>query len=391
MTTEQPDRLNRILAWAVVLTGALVVLTGVATGVAWSRRPGPQGPDLVWVALGGETGSVDLHIGDPLGAYEPLTDTPDTEVHPSWSPDGSRLAFVRQAPDEDDASDGSGPGRLGVYLIEVDAPDRPETRLLETIDTDVSPPVWSPDGMRLAVLTIPLPGGRRADETPRLALLPAEGGAVRWMNLPDGVHLSWGRLDWSGDGRGLYFLAPNPDPDSDGAQSLWYHDLAEGTATERLANVQDFCCSPVAGTVAVIQQQETPSFVLLADDGAIQRVVEDHVLDPAWSPDGGRLAFGLHRGRSQFDIAVYDLNSDDIRTYTPQTAGRPLMAAWAPDGARLIYSSLVPHSDDAETTVELLDLVTGTVTGLRHEDHYVGMWAWRPQPEIPVQLVDSES
>ena len=67
---------------------------------------------------------------------ERITNSPSTDSSPSWSPDGTRLAF---------ASDRG--GNLDVYVMDVDGSN--VVQLTDHPGTD-SEPVWSPDGAQLA-------------------------------------------------------------------------------------------------------------------------------------------------------------------------------------------------------------------------------------------------
>jgi len=67
---------------------------------------------------------------------ERVTNSPSTDSSPSWSPDGTKLAFT---------SDRG--GNLDVYVMDVDGSN--VVQLTDHPGTD-SEPVWSPDGTRLA-------------------------------------------------------------------------------------------------------------------------------------------------------------------------------------------------------------------------------------------------
>jgi TolB protein len=69
-----------------------------------------------------------------------LTDGPSNSFQPSWSPDGSELAFV-----SDQA------GRNEIWLARLQNPDERFVKVIGDADSDYSHPVWSPDGLTLAV------------------------------------------------------------------------------------------------------------------------------------------------------------------------------------------------------------------------------------------------
>jgi len=177
--------------------------------------------DVVVFAYGG-----DLFLVRPGQDPLRLTATPDAEVDPRLSPDGTRLAFVRR----DD-------------LFVMDLATRAEVRLTEGAREGVTHGVaeyiaqeemdrpsgfwWSPDGSRLAytevdetgmpVYPIVHQGGPAWDVEPhrypfaggpnarvRLGILPADGGRTIWLDLaPGDQEFYLARVAWDRDGSGL--------------------------------------------------------------------------------------------------------------------------------------------------------------------------------------------
>ncbi|MCS6945990.1 MAG: S9 family peptidase, partial [Steroidobacteraceae bacterium] len=136
-------------------------------------------------------------------SVEPLTSGRFDEILPSWSPDGSRIAFVSKRDGEDpDRHD-----RFGIYVM---APKMGAAPRLVTSyqgsgdDTDwATAPVWSPDGREIAYVA----GG-----DPKLifyaiygiAVVSAEGGTPRYLTR--GFDRNAEQPAWSRDGRFIRFL-----------------------------------------------------------------------------------------------------------------------------------------------------------------------------------------
>jgi len=121
-----------------------------------------------------------------------LTSSPMLVKWPSWSPDGSKIAFVGHAPNQ--------PWRI--YSVPADGGN------LERLETDEvynSPPGWSPDGNRLVFSTRKQPAEAHAPGGIHLLNLRTR----QVSSLPD----SEGHYtpQWSPDGR---YIAAQKDPDS---------------------------------------------------------------------------------------------------------------------------------------------------------------------------------
>ena len=119
----------------------------------------------------------DLHVVDVDGTNERnLTETDTDEVGAVWSPDGSRIAFVRQ----------SAGGDAEIFVMHADGTN--VRQLTDTTGASVLP-AWSPDGSQIAFTRITDVGNFET----RLGLVDVATGDIRTLTTEDvgGVQAQW--------------------------------------------------------------------------------------------------------------------------------------------------------------------------------------------------------
>lgn len=130
--------------------------------------------------------------------------TPDRfdESMPSWSPDGSRIAFYSNRNDDPDRSN-----EFGLYTIEPRSGASPQ--LVTKFQGDagdsswMTPPSWRPDGRELAFVTAGDPK-LIFYSVHNLAVVSATGGAARIVTKALDRNVI--EPKWSTDGKSIYFL-----------------------------------------------------------------------------------------------------------------------------------------------------------------------------------------
>jgi hypothetical protein len=111
---------------------------------------------------------------------------------------------------------------------------------------------------------------------------------------------------------------------------------------------RDLTFSSDGNQVAVFARQEGERGLVLIDvlkgkRNKILRIDVDQPLAPAWSPDGSRIAFGVHRN-GQFDIFEVEIATGEVRQITNDEIfdGAP---AYSPDGEEIVFVSTIGDFD----------------------------------------------
>jgi TolB protein len=300
------------------------MLTGAVAVAGWSSATGSRGETILF--LRGELCCAELLAIDPeSGSVQRLTSGYLDGV-PRWSPDGRQIAFQRSA---------------GAIII-INADGSHLRRLVFG-----SQPSWSPEGRRLAFTR-----GDQASFTGGLFVIDADGRHLH--RIVDRFSVSG--PEWSPDGRRIAYEYERPD--------IWNeirivnHD---GSRDRRLAgglgdNAVGPVWSPDGSTIAFVRFVDhsrlgggiTSRISLINPDGTHERSLTGETSanvderDPAWSPDGQRIAFVREvSGRILVpEVDLINADGSDQRTLArPTQGGFGWAPSWSPDGRRLAFIS----------------------------------------------------
>ncbi len=337
------------VGWALILAMLLLALLAAVLGSGALRRlPAPYGlAGAGRIAFDTQGGHVVLMEADGSGRRDISARTGGDHL-PTWSPDGTKLAFWRATGDH--------------FAIVVTDPDGTvETSVLTRAPTPEyafggyaggapGPLAWAPDSRRIACWMY-------VDGLPRIHTMASDGTDLRAIGdpripaidpvwSPDGTRIAFA-------GMGDFFADVGAAPDSTGL----YVMNADGTDVRRIARVphalteRDFYAfheSQWQPGGDLIAYQADPDgtemhvFVVAADGSGTRDIslrVGGGATDdawPTWSPDGTRLAFTRQRSDVVgYQVVIVEIEGADRFTPDhPDLRGAPL--TWSPDGTRVL-------------------------------------------------------
>lgn len=268
------------------------VLVGIAVALpvasSWATTPGANGriayARQVFNGPGAPRGDSDIYTVRPDGTdLRPLVATPAQETSPAWSPDGTRLAFVR-----DEA------------IWTVDAEGGDARRIAGAPGAEG--PTWSPDGRRIAFYNTAQTNYDRFNRPFEINVVDAAGGAPSTIGAGQNPA-------WSPDGSRIAFSAPFSKPFTRSAFEALYTMSPDGSGVTMLGEPR-------------------------------QRVAIRNI---DWSPDGRRIVFSeSYSGGSS--VVVIDADGASAQTIYADLPGTG-QAVWSPDGSLLALK--VPVGDPA--------------------------------------------
>ena len=343
---QRPDGGSRLPSRRVVAIAAMIVVAGLLVAPALAigdhileliygrSTPGdvqtpawsPDGRKLAFVSE--RDGNAEIYVMNADGsAQENLTRQPANDSHPSWSPDGRRIAFVSRRD-----------GNSEIYVMNADGSG---VRNLTRTPSSELDPAWSPDGRAIAFVQrkcVPNPRDTRCATTYEtyLYVVNADGSGLRRLTTHP-AHLY--NPSWSADGKTIRYGRSLVRADGSGHSELPRNVPLAGAWSpdgQRIAVVS------VAHSFADARSPtKLGLFVMNADGSNARRVAAKATSgDPAWSPDGRRIAFRRYDGKlgsiGNSDLFVVNADGSGLRRLT-RHAENVRWFAWSPDGRTIAF------------------------------------------------------
>lgn len=289
---EQRMKSSSVTLVAALATVSLLALAGARADPAGAAFPGASGK-IAFQSLRDQNWEIYSMNPDGTGQTN-LTNNSCVDVHPAWSPDGSRIAFV---------SSRQFCGSTQTDLWVMGATGNSPTKV-----TDIAlSPTWAPDGQRIAYLC-----GQFS-----VCVINADGSGKMVVH-PDTAVL--GRPAWSPDGSTIAFdrtlgalgveeiWAMNPDGSNvrrltaQGLRPSWSPDGSRIAYTSLDSGGKDkqiFVMDAAGDAAGRTQLTFTSGYNIFGE-----RIRNDF---PAWSPDGLEITFDTNRDG---DNEVYTMKAD---------------------------------------------------------------------------------
>lgn len=282
--------------------------------------PAPSQTPVAEIAFSGEVG------GKP-GIYSMradgsevrrLTKDPGLRINPSWSPDGTQLAYES---DRDGDSE--------IYVLDLATG---EERQVTDDPADDLTPAWSPDGTKIAFVS-------HRDGNSDLYWIAADGDEAGGSGVSRLTASPGADYDpaWSVDGTRIYFA--HEPLDGEDPPDLYLLNVPSASRPEpppptplKAGGAYQPAASPDGTRVAFVSDRTGVSQIFVADatGSAVRQVTRDptNKSSPSWSPGGRRIVFSAGDEEDR-DLFVINADGSGLHRLT-EDLGKDVTPSWNP-------------------------------------------------------------
>ena len=247
----------------------------------------------------------DIYIMDDNGEnLRRLTTNTGEEMEPTWSPDGTKIAYAGIS----ESVGGGDPvnGNNGLFVINSDGTGEEQLYRLG-VQNFARYPDWSPDGSRIAFTYLSLKENSAEDRN-GISVLDLESRVVTRLTSDSCPRcFANGSSSWSPDSSRIVF-----DARRNNSTDIWIMN-ADGSGQEKIYSggmMPDW--SPDGLEIVFVSPPDEPKiYIMKINDGSITQITTDPSFrnyQPDWSPDGNRIVFS--RGAPGMGLQIYIMNKD---------------------------------------------------------------------------------
>lgn len=211
-----------------------------------------------------------------------LTNNTVQDQYPVISPDGQRIAFVRQDLESSTLDN-------DIWVMDIDGSNQ---QMLTDNAVDDKRPVWSPDGTQIAF--------ESGKESFSIYVMNADGSNETKLTDDQGQDHS---ATWSAD-KGIAFISDRQGDDS----ADIYRMNSDGSDLKILISAQ-------------------------SENGI-------NLFYPSWSPDGSQIAYQGFASNGAAQVFLANADGSNAQMISPQNFSSARQPSWSPDGAYITFLEL---------------------------------------------------